>query len=184
MWHPLDYLTPEGWPAWALFAALFCATAFFAVKTKADLATAEAPLAAISLELAYSGERAGRIIDSWKEGGGAMLTEARRHLRYDSYLIVAYSLLLALGCVIAAREMHERGSVPFCVALAVAWLPLLAGAFDFVENSAMGRMLDSGATDALARRAHLFASLKFLLLGGAVVFTLAGFATALWKRLG
>jgi hypothetical protein len=186
MWDKLDRLLFEGWLVWIIFWALCCVSAWLGIRTTGDLKTEAAPWGAVSLELAGSEGKARGIIDSWERGqtrrGVGMLAEARRHLRVDSYFIVAYSLLLAVGCLIAARELHHPQSTAFRLGLLLALLPLLAGAFDYVENSAIKRMLDGGPIADLARRAYTFASLKFAIVAVTALYALAGLGAALRRK--
>ncbi|HEX7174084.1 MAG TPA: hypothetical protein VF240_02205 [Pyrinomonadaceae bacterium] len=176
--HPLNAIH-DGWPVLASFSVLLVLFLLIGNRTKGRLLTPEAPRRAVSLELAGTEERAEQIINSWAREG--MIGEAYRHLRWDAFLIPVYSTLWALGCVIAARAFFGRGTTAYDVALAVAWLPWLAGVLDYVENGAMYGMLDGFDGETLPRRAWWCAAVKFAIIIPLGVYSLAGVACYAWK---
>lgn len=176
--HPLDAIR-DGWPLFAPFLALFVLFLLVGARTKGRLKTEEAPWNAISLQLAGGAGRAGRIIDSWKRQN--MIGEAYRHLKWDAFLIPVYATLLAFGCVLAARAFFGRTTDAYELALAVAWLPLLVGVLDYVENGAMYGMLDGFTGETLPRRAWWCAAVKFAVGLPLAVYSLAGAIWYVWK---
>ncbi|MBI3694379.1 MAG: hypothetical protein HY238_06025 [Acidobacteria bacterium] len=110
----------------------------------------------MSLELAFTPERAGRMIASW---GPAQDAAIRLQAQDDIWLFV-YSTTLALACVMAAGRFAGL----------VAWAQWLAGLFDFLENRAIARMLAGTVAAPWPQVAGACASLKFLLVLGGLLY--------------
>jgi hypothetical protein len=170
--HPLNAL-PEGWPVWTVFITLLVISGIFMSLTKRDLKTEASPWNAISLQFAaFKKGKAATIIKAWKDEN--KIGEAKDHLFWDSFFILAYSTLLALGCVMAARVLHRPGTSAYNLALILAWLSWLAGLFDFVENYATRKMLDGSSSEGLPWLVTLPATLKWLIGIAALVYTVIG----------
>ena len=177
--HPLNAI-PEGWPIWLTFIILLALTAIFGRLTKQDLKTTESPLNAISLEFAaFQKSKAQRIVKAWTNEN--KLDLARKHLFWDSFFILAYSTLLALGCVMTARVLHQPQTDAYSLALFVAWLPWLAGLLDFIENYAIWKMLYGFEGEGLPWLATAPATLKFIIGIGTGIYTLFGLGYRLLK---
>jgi hypothetical protein len=138
----------------------------------APLRTAPAPFGIVSLQVAWTAEKAQAILDSWD-------ATARLHAAFGlgiDYLFMAfYGLTLALGALLAA------GRHPGWFARAgswVGWGALLAAVADGNENAGQYLQLFSGRAD-LASVVGIFASLKFVLIVIALVYGLAGW---FWPR--
>ena len=180
--HPFNALV-DGWPLLTVFAALFVLALFTSSQAFGkNLKTTEAPRRALSLELAFTEQKAKSIICSWKRKGA--LDEAYRHLIWDNLFIVFYSTLAALGCVMAARAFFRGDATLYNIALAVAWLPWLAGMFEYVENSAMHAMLGGFKGETLPRLGGRCALAKFVIIIPVALYALAGTVTYIvkWKQ--
>ena len=172
MQHPLNAV-PEGWPVWIAFTFLSVLLVIFGWFTKRDLKTEASPNNAVSLQFAaFKKGRAQTIIESWTKEN--KLGQAKAHLFWDSFFILAYSNLLALGCVMAARVLHEPGTSGHNLGMLLAWLAWLAGVFDFVENYAAWKMLDGFSGEGLPWLVTGPATLKWLLALAALIYSTIG----------
>jgi hypothetical protein len=162
-----------------LFAGLTLGLALLSVALSAiggPLVTSAAPAGIVSFELAGEGARAGRILDSWSPFARerAMLS-----LGLDYLYLVVYPAWFSLACALLARR--SAGSLARVGAL-LCWAVLAAGLFDAVENAALIRMLDAGASEAAAQLARACAAVKFSLLLAAAAYLLAAGAAFAWRR--
>ena len=130
----------------------------------------------LALEFAWSGERAAGILAAWK----GLEAVVRLQTRWDYLFLLCYPLALSLACAMLADAPHNP--VPMIGAF-VAWAVLAAIPLDAVENLAMLRMVDHGASDALARLATWCAGLKFTVLLAAVGYLLTVGTATLIQRL-
>jgi hypothetical protein len=191
IWHPFERI-PDGWPTLTAFVFLAGLSVFAMLKTKGDLKTDAAPHDAISLEFAGSEAQAKKIIDSWKPKNESedktedKMEEAYRHLRWDSRLFIpAYSTLIALACVMAARALFRPSFEPlYGIALAVAWLPWLAGLCDYAENGAMYAMLGGSTGEAMPRLSWWAAAVKFGIIIPLFVYGVVGALVYVVRWLG
>jgi hypothetical protein len=153
-----------------LFAALTLALALLSIALSAigrPLITAAAPAGIVSFELAGDAARAARILGSWAP---VARERAMLSLGLDYLYLVVYPAWFSLACVLLARR--SRGALGRIGAL-LAWAVLAAGLFDAVENAALIRMLDAGASQAAAQLARTCAAAKFALLLVAAAYLLA-----------
>lgn len=152
-WLPSPY-------RWALLAILFAGTVVFAVKLAAQgkpLTTSAAPNGIISYEFAWNRGRAELILGSWS----SLKDTAKQQLLLDFGFLVVYPLLLSLACAMLAESPFNSMAV---AGVFISWAMLAAGPLDAVENFALLRMLDQGASGLLARLAGWCAGVKFLLV--------------------
>ena len=152
-WLPSQY-------RWALLATLLAGTVVFAYKLKTQgepLVTADAPRGILTYEFAWSRSGVELILRSWS----SLKDVARRQLRLDFGFLVFYPLLLSLACAMMAESPHNETAV---VGVFISWAVLGSGPLDAVENLALLRMLDAGASGGLARLAGWCAGIKFLLV--------------------
>ena len=180
--HPLNSID-DGGPMLLAFAALFILSLFVASQAAAGkLKFVETPRRAINLELASTKEEADRVIGVWKRE--VMRDEVYRHLIWDNVFILCYSTLAALGCVMAARVFFGGRPSLYGLALFVAWLPWLAGMFEYVENSAMWAMMDGFEGETLPRLGGRAARAKFAIIIPTALYALAGAAAYIvqWRR--
>jgi hypothetical protein len=127
------------------------------------------PYSIVSLELAWTPERAGEIFQAW---GAAGLHTARRSLLIDLAFMPAYALLFASLVLILARQARGRWQT------AGLWLvlaPFAAWLFDLIENATLLRVLGSAADPPATELtlAGAAAVLKFALLIACLVYMLA-----------
>jgi hypothetical protein len=153
-----------------LVLAVFALTTFLAVLG-APLATPEAPRGIVSYELAGSGEAAAAIVTSWTPSVRRL---ALLNLALDYLYLIAYPALLALGCGRLAGRLVASSPGLARLGGGLAWVVLLSGVLDAIENAALIRMLVSGPSDALARLAWGAAVPKFALVGAALLYLLGG----------
>jgi len=189
MWHPFQFI-PAGWRRRALLIALFAATFFIGSKTNVDLR----PFRIVSLEFAGTVEAAKSVIASWSAedekmnaAAGTMLGQARLLQWWDAFFLVAYSMTLALACVMTAEWLYQRESWAHAQGILLAWLMWLAGLLDFFENSAINRILNSAIAQAAIesrwpQQALLCAAGKFSLIAVGIWYLLSGLITASLRR--
>lgn len=133
----------------------------------AGLHTSAAPNGIVSFELA--GDGAPAILQSW---GEAQRRDALLLQGLDYLFLLVYAALLAC----AALERGKSSNNARIVALAplVAWLAVLAGIADAIENVPLILMLRSGPSSLGATVALVFASLKFALISIVVAYLAVG----------
>ena len=131
----------------------------------------------IEFELARTSEQASEYYGQLGEDGR---DEARAQLYLDYPYLILYGLFYAAACFIVAARAAERGMArlarwgrPFAVA------GLVAAACDAVENAALLRILDGHTDQPWPGIAFSFASAKFLLIAGAVLYAVIGFVLTL-----
>lgn len=144
---------------------------FLMQKIGRPLVSPEAPYGIVSFELARTAAAARRMLDAWSPQQKAV---AWQGLMLDFAYLLAYGMALSLACALVADWSRDRGS-PFArVAATVAWGSLAAAGFDVVENVALMLRLRGADASALAPVAFLAASIKFALVGAALVVIVGG----------
>jgi hypothetical protein len=144
-----------------LALAFTVAGAITLLRMDAPLRTADAPNGIISFELAWSSERAGRMLASWND-------EARLHaafsLGFDYLFLCAYGALawsLLRRRALALERVQRVRWARICSALSLAaWA---AAGCDALENAALWRVLADPAAPWPAIAA-LLAAVKFAIL--------------------
>lgn len=169
------------WPQrWMLLGVLLTIAAWVMFRHLGpldEILKTRVPGGILALEFAWSGQRAAQILAAW-EGLEAVV---RLQTRWDDLFLLCYPVALALACAMLADA--PGNPVPMIGAF-VAWVVLAAIPLDAVENLAMLRMLDHGASDTLARVATLCAGLKFTALLAVVGYLVsAGTATAVQRLM-
>lgn len=143
---------------WVLLAALFLGTLAYAAALKRQGKPLDDTGASIlDYEFAWTEARARTILTAWT----GLEDVARRQIRLDFGFLLVYPLLLSLVCAMLAAS-PGNSMAPLGVFL--AWAVLACAPLDAVENLALLRMLDLGASGAMARLAALCAGLKFTLV--------------------
>lgn len=127
----------------------------------APLRTPAAPRGVTSLALAGSASRAAEIIATW---GPAQREAAAFGLGLDFLFLFLYPAALSLGVGLAADRLVPRHPRLMLWGKALALALPLAAVFDAVENAAVWRMLQLGATDGRALVAAASATLKLALV--------------------
>ena len=133
------------------------------------LKSPDTPLGIVGYEFAWTRERAESMLRAWR--GLGVLESARESLLVDFVFLLAYPISLGLGCRLLARRsagMFDHVGVTLSYAVLVC-MPL-----DAVENLALLRMLESGASDSMARVAAVSATIKFGLVLVAIVYLIVG----------
>ncbi|MEZ4587824.1 MAG: hypothetical protein R2909_15670 [Gemmatimonadales bacterium] len=141
----------------------------------APLRTEAAPAGIVSFELAGSAEKADAVIRSW---GPRQREAASFGLGLDFLFLLLYPTAISLAVamvterlILPAPRLAHWGRT---ISLA---LPA-AAVLDAVENAALWRMLQLGATDGWARTAAVAASIKFALVAVGLLFLPIGLALA------
>ncbi len=112
---------------------------------------------------------------AWGERGRqwAMLS-----LGLDYLFMLEYAGLVCLGLLMAEKRLVQGAAPgPARVARVLAMVALLAGGFDAAENLCLIGVVHSGQGVALAHGAALFASIKFVMIGAALI----ALAAAWWR---
>jgi hypothetical protein len=147
----------------------------------APLVTPDTPWGIVSYELAFTTERAQRMLDAWRSAGA--LEAARVHLGVDGGFLLAYPLFFWSSVRLLRRADDSRADgsradgsrvdqLGHTVGLAVlACIPL-----DALENVLLWRMIGTGATATSAALAGVAATLKFLLVLAATGWCLTALA--------
>lgn len=136
----------------------------------------------VPFELAWSSERAAEILAEWGEEGQ---DAARLSLWLDFPFLVAYAGFLTLAVLAvrdAASARHRFGYAR--IGSPVATLPVVAAAFDAVENVNLLLVLDGDADTAAPAIAAAFATAKFAALALTVLYLLIGLVTQAVGRRG
>lgn len=178
---------------WPLFPVLIAIGLWFGVKAGGDnlLKTPEARQGIGSLERAGSIDEAQKIIASWNQmaperrtpreienanflariisNDGRMLTSvAKRSLVFDLFFILFYTSTLAVACLLAATEIavRRRNSESRLVSLGIrlAYLQVVTGSMDVLENLGLWRMLENSTSAFWPRLAYACSIAKYALI--------------------
>lgn len=157
---------------------LFVALAVWLTLLDLPLRNEVAPTGVVAFELARTAERSAAILDSWDQRAkeGALLLHGLDYL----FLLVYSAWLFLLSRKVAAALGGRWQPVGNAVAVGA----LFCAPFDAIENYALIVQLRDGATEALAYRAWLAATPKFVFFTAAVAFVLTGAGALLARRLG
>lgn len=138
-----------------VYALLLAATVYF----RPDGRGMEWP-GIFALELSPLETYTNYIVGGWSDAG---MKAAIRLQVQDDLWIPIYSLTLALGCYLATTGKWGK-----------RWMygSLIAGICDMIENRAINRMLAGETVQPWPAISSTFATIKFLLVIGAVVYTL------------
>ena len=146
-----------------VYALLLVATVYF----RPDGKGMEWP-GIIALELAPLETYTNYIVGGWSDAG---MKAAVRLQQQDDPWIPIYTATLALGCCLAGtRKRWMYGSI-------------LAGICDLIENRAINRMLAGETVQPWPAISSTFATIKFVLIFVAVIYTLRGFYLFVRRRL-
>ena len=151
----------------ALLIAFTASLVIFATLQIHDRALS--PDTIVSLELAFTPERADTLLKAWGPGGVAL---ARESLWIDFAFMPAYAFAFA-GLVLSAARAATGGRQQLGFRLLAA--PFAAWAYDLTENLALLRVLANPVAPAAAPLllAGIVASLKFALLLACLGYWLA-----------
>lgn len=133
------------------------------------LRTAAAPGGIVTLEFAGDLATVKTILQSWQDN----LFFAGLSLGLDFLFLLAYSVTIAVGCLLLAGRLEERSALAAQVGRWLAGGQLLAAALDTIENLALVRLLAGSESAFLPRLAAWCAGPKFLLVGLGLIYLLA-----------
>jgi len=158
--HPVLWIAPE-------HRSRFFSTIAFGTLLVASvlgmmgqvLHTAHAPFGVLSFELAFTAEALRQMFAEWMP---LLATSVGFQLGLDFLLIPLYALSLSAALLYSRKDPAQWIHI-------LAWLLLVAGACDAVENLCLLTCVITGPTDALALAAGLFASTKFVILVVALI---------------
>ena len=168
-----------------------------------------APHGIVSLELAFSGQRALEIRRAWErptlpeeqetgklpdcyvatgadgQGQGSLMPCAKESLELDGWLIVSYTLLLVSAGLLVVGRLRRRTRSWFSALV----LPILAAGFDWWENSLLRELLDPASDPTLeapllAAQAGFAATVKFALLAVPISALVVVIVAWVYKLLG
>jgi hypothetical protein len=151
-----------------ILVSLLVTAVFVVYFNVTEKASEDAP-GIMSLQLAFTEETFGSIVDQWLASG--MLDVRRRNLWVDLLFPLAYGSFLAGVWAWGSMGGNPGKRVPSCLVL-----PFLGGVLDWTENGLHLVLLrhTSGFSSNLVLAASIAASIKWLLVGLSAV--LAGWA--------
>lgn len=146
--------------------------------------TRTAPRRIISLELVKSVAEAQQILADWRREDEHADRRAAFQIGADFLFILGYAPLLALCAGLGGQALGALWPPLALVGGAMAWLQLLAGALDMVENIALMQLLLGTRSEGWPTLARSCARLKFWLVGAGLLFALPGLAYlfGVWPR--
>ncbi len=155
MHHPFESIHPGQdkhifWSAFALFAILTVVFRWLDV-----------PRGIVAFELAGSVAAAQAIIGSWDRNAQLL---AAFGLGIDYLYMVAYSTVVGLACIWAARVLAASHWPGMLLGAPLAWGLWLAALCDATENAALWAELLNGVSEPYPQIAAFCATLKFLLI--------------------
>jgi hypothetical protein len=168
--HPFERIPGRTVLFWSLLG-LTVASGVGLIALDQRLRTAEAPKGILSLEFAGSAGEVRRILGSWDDRA---CLDAAFILGLDYLFLVAYSSLLALGCVMTADKLRARGSPGARLGGLLAWGQWLAGLLDAMENAALLAALHGAEEEIWPAIASHCARVKFGLVGAGMAYSLIG----------
>lgn len=125
----------------------------------------------VDFELAGTLAKSQAIMKVWGEAN--VLQIARQQTYVDFVFLVLYSLTIALGCGLAARQFSP-GSGLATVGLYLAWAQFAAGLLDAIEDVALLALLQGAQNPSLPFIARWCALPKFAIVGLGVTYVLIG----------
>ncbi len=168
MKHPLAWLPSSvRRPLFLVFLAWTVVLLFLFQPLNRPLSTSASPQGIISLQVAWSPERAASILNSWDPAARLF---AAFGLGFDYLFMPVYALALSLGVLLAS------GRHPGLFARLAPWLgyaAFLAAIFDGLENFGQFLQLFHARVD-MALIVGIFAIVKFTLILLALVYGLVG----------
>ena len=155
-----------------------CLMAFMQLLDR-SLTTPAAPMGIVSYELAGSAAQSQKILDSWDQ---AAKIKAGFSLGLDYLFMLAYSLTIGLACIWAGGIVGRQGWPLARLGLPLGWGIGLAAVLDAFENLSLAVMLFSSPSGAWSQIAALCATVKFLLIGLALLWVAyGGLAWLIWR---
>ncbi len=147
---------------------LLGATLFFFLVLRfqgADLVRSYSPGGIVSLEIAPSAKATSEVLNGFTADG--LVTTARQNIFIDFFFILFYSMLFYTLAGSISVRMTGRAAT---AGVLLAFLSLIAGLFDVIENIFMLLATYGWYNDLTAVLTAFFASAKFLLLFIALLY--------------
>lgn len=136
----------------------------------------------VGFEFAGSAEAAAKIMAEWGQHGRDL---AHRSLLIDYGLLVSYGSFLTLAAIMTRDFAQHRGLRTLALVGTIApAFGISAALFDAMENAALLLVLGGHGGEAGPALAAACASVKFLMLGLAIVYAVAGAASWIVRRRG
>ena len=159
-----------------ILLALTLGFAIYMTRIGSELKTPEAPKGGLSLQFAWTQDRAVKVIDSWEKKG--VTQRAFWHIILDFPFILIYTLFFALSCMalIDCQIWPEFGGW-------MLWATGVAAICDMMENIALLKILRTGATAFLARAGTRCSTLKWVLIILVIGYCVIGFIEVFWKKV-
>lgn len=118
-----------------------------------------APSGILSMEFAYTGDKAATVAEGWKADG--LKHKANQNILIDFLFIPCYTLLFyTLAGSISVRLTNKAANL----GVLLAFFSMIAGALDVLENILMLASINLFYSDLTAMATASFATIKFLLL--------------------
>jgi hypothetical protein len=170
--HPLSWI-PKERERIVLLVLLALEALSISLLALADfqLRTDFTPMGIVSFQFAGNGVEAKRALMAWGEGGRIY---AAFCLGADYLFLVVNALLLALLAGMLGRKLKTTHPGFWRLSAATAWVFILAGVCDAIENALFIPIITGQDLDPWARWGMIFASAKFLLLGSGMLYLLTG----------
>ncbi|MGA8259566.1 MAG: hypothetical protein WB783_05070 [Arenicellales bacterium] len=150
---------------WTLFACFLAASVaiFQALKNQGAQLEGSVPCGILAIEMPWDSDRAQHIVAQWNKDN--LLGVARTQIKYDFLFLLLYPVAFSLICGLLgsySRSYGWGGLASF--GAAIAWIVLLAGLFDALENTAISKMLSGSTGFPIPQIATIAAGTKFTLL--------------------
>lgn len=129
------------------------------------------PMGIVSFQFLGNGVDAKRALMAWGEGGRIY---AAFSLGADYLFMVVNALLLALLAGMLGRKLKTSRPGFWSLSAAMAWVFILAGVCDAIENALFIPIITGQDLDPWARWGMIFAAGKFCLLGLGMLYLLTG----------
>lgn len=157
---------------WLFFATLSLILLLQLRGIDAPLVTDVTPWGIVSYELAFTAARAQAMLDTWRIAG--VTESARVSLGVDVGFLLVYPWFFRWSIALLRRPGFSTPGTPFDRRGALLATAVLAcTVLDALENWLLWRMIEQGASSAVALLAGIAASGKFLLVIAATLWCLA-----------
>lgn len=155
---------------WKIIGFFLTVALFFMVLLQIQgrqLVTPQSPLGILSLEFSFQSNSAQKIVDAWMH---SLRGAFRINMLLDFLFIPFYGLFLYSTC--GYFSVHYRPGLAQSAGVLLAFGSLLAMLFDITENFAMIYAVHCNATAISSSLTTTMATLKFLLIGMALIYCL------------
>jgi hypothetical protein len=142
-----------------------------------------APPGILALEFAGTTATVSARIAAWTTIDPNAIARATTQTRLDHLFIVAYVSACALGCALAARSLEPDLPVAARIGVALAWVAVLAGVLDVIENAGLFEMLNRNFAQSVVARTYWCAVFKFAGLIAGVAYSLVSLVRAIVRAL-